>query len=168
MVERPIFVPTSEGARLVDEVPISFKWHPGFAASQKLKSIEEMHAAAEMKGIWPILEISSKSQREAGKKLSAFSLPIEVSGIKTTVECAFQGSKVFDKGGPFVDLYEKDSRSAKKDLRLRDSGKLRGFVFEGKEYPALTQNCFLRLALYICAFSPSFVVGKANGLWRIH
>ena len=148
-----MFVPTNKGARLVDEVYISFKWYPGFAVSQKLKSIEDMHSAAEAKGISPLLEISSKSQREAGKRLSAFNLSVELSGVRTSVECAFQGSKVFERGGPFVDLYEKDSRSAKRDIRLRESGKIIGFSFEGRSYPLSPKTVFYDW-LYIKALFP--------------
>ena len=52
-----------------------------------------------------------------------------------TVETAFQGSKVFEEGGPYHDLYEADSISAKKDPRISNSGELIGFKFFNLEFP---------------------------------
>lgn len=46
-----------------------------------------------------------------------------------SVETAFQGSKVFEKGGPYVDLLNGTSRDAKKDMRLKESGNLIEFLF---------------------------------------
>jgi hypothetical protein len=89
-----------------------------------------------------LLEISSKSDWEVGQKLSASQLKITIYGRKTTVECAFQGSKVFEHGGPFEDLYWKDSREAKRDPRLRESGRLIKFAFEGEDYPISPTTVF--------------------------
>jgi hypothetical protein len=142
MAERPVFVPADTGTLLVHEVPIRFSWHPGLAASQKKKNVAELHHAAMERGLTPILEVSSKSEREAGQKLSAFHLKIEIDGKATTVECAYQGSKVFEHGGPFVDLYWVGSREAKRDERLRTSGKLIAFEFEGKRFPTSPATVF--------------------------
>ena len=61
----------------------------------------------------------------------------------TSVECAFQSSKVFERGGPFIDLLWKDSREAKRDPRLRgEFGKLIGFQFEGIDYPISPTTVF--------------------------
>ncbi len=153
MAERPIFVPTEEGDRLVDVVNVRFTWHAGMSAKQKKKNVAELHMMAGHKGLTPLLEISSKSDREAGIRLSAFMLPISAGGIKTTVECAFQGSKVFEQGGPYTDLYETDSRSAKKDERIRNSGRLIGFSFEGEDFPLSPATAFYDW-LYVNALYP--------------
>jgi hypothetical protein len=71
--------------------------------------------AALARGLGPLLEISSKSELEVGQKLSAFRLKIEAQGETTTVECAFQGSKVFEFGGPFADLFQKTSIEANRE-----------------------------------------------------
>jgi hypothetical protein len=142
MAERPVFVPATSGTLLVEEVPVRFHWHPGLAPSQKKKNVVELHQAALAKGLAPLLEISSKSELEVGQKLSAFHLKIKIRGKQATVECAYQGSKVFERGGPFVDLYWKESREAKRDERLRESGKLIGFEFEGKAYPTSPATVF--------------------------
>ena len=38
-------------------------------------------------------------------------------------------SKVFTKGGPFVDMYNFNSKEAKNDKRLQSSGDLKHFKF---------------------------------------
>jgi hypothetical protein len=58
------------------------------------------------------------------------------------VEVAFQGSKVFEKGGPFHDIYDASSRDAKTDERLRSSGQLIGFNLFGEEWPTEPRTCF--------------------------
>jgi hypothetical protein len=61
------------------------------------------------------------------------------------LELAFQGSKVFERGGPFIDLYlkgDKEVGEAKRDPRLKDSGKLVGFAFEGLEFPLEPKTAF--------------------------
>ena len=142
MAERPVFVPALGGSLLVEEVSIRFPWHPGLAPSQKKRNVVELHLAASAQGLAPLLEISSKSDLEVGKKLSAFHLKIALDGDKTTVECAFQGSKVFEQGGPFHDLYWKSSREAKRDPRIRESGKLVRFEFEGETFPTSPATVF--------------------------
>ncbi|EKS36949.1 DarT1-associated NADAR antitoxin family protein [Afipia broomeae] len=142
MAQRPVFVPSTSGSILVEEVPIRFDWHPGLAPSQKKKNVIELHHAAMEQGLTPLLEISSRSELEAGQKLSAFYLKIRIEGRQTTVECAYQGSKVFEHGGPYTDLYWVESREAKRDERLKTSGKLIGFEFEGDKYPISPTTVF--------------------------
>lgn len=142
MAERPVFVPLETGSQLVQEVSVRFQWHAGLAASQKKKSVQELHLAAAEIGLFPLLEISSKSELEVGQKLSAFHLKITVKGQSTTVESAFQGSKVFEFGGPFVDLLHKPSREAKGDNRIRESGKLIRFELEERSYPTSPMTLF--------------------------
>ncbi len=142
MAKRPVFVPVKRKEHLVDEVQVDFEWHPGFATVQKKKNIVELHAASKKKGLYPLLEISTKSDVLLGKRLSAFNLKIETDLGEITVEAAFQGSKVFEQGGPFTDIYRKDSYAAKKDLRIRDSGKLIGFNYFGQEWPLVPKTAF--------------------------
>ncbi len=79
--------------------------------------------------------------------------------IKTTrtnrlfsVESAFQSSKVFENGGPFKDLLAKTSKEAKKDVRLKESGKLIAFEFSGKRWKLEPKTLFYDW-LYINALS---------------
>ena len=142
MAERPVFVPVPSGSQLVQEVSVKFPWHPGLAASQKKKNVLELHQAAMERGLGPLFEISSKSELEVGRRLSAFHLKLEIEGETTTVECAFQGSKVFEHGGPFPDLYFKTSKEAKRDPRVRESGRLVSFLFDGRRFPTSPVTVF--------------------------
>lgn len=154
MAERPVFIPRSDGDRLVEETSFSFNWNPGFAPVQKKKNIVALHEAALAKGTSPLLEVSTKSETKLGQRLSAFNLTVELDdGSSIPLECAFQGSKEFERGGPFTDLYRVDARSARKDSRLRSSGKLIGFRFQGLDFPLEPKTAFYDW-LYISAILP--------------
>lgn len=145
MANRPIFIPKAEGKTFVEVLPVEFKWYPGFAITQKQKSINSLHDAAIKKiSVSRILEISSKSLVELGVQLSAFNLTIKTKKYnnKFSVESAFQSSKVFERGGPFLDLLGVDSRKAKKDSRLKKSGKLIKFVFFKEDWPLEPKTFF--------------------------
>jgi hypothetical protein len=78
--------------------------------------------------------------------MSAFhiTVPTKCCG-RIKLELAFQGSKVFEHGGPFTDLYltaDKAIGQAKRDPRLQQSGRLVGFCFEGVEFPLEPKTAF--------------------------
>ncbi|MDE0314774.1 MAG: hypothetical protein OXM61_07730 [Candidatus Poribacteria bacterium] len=151
MANRPIFIPDFNGFPYVDTIDIEFKWHPGFAKSQMQKTILSLHEAAKKQGIASILEISRKSASQFGVSLSAFNLPLETPhGQKMSVECAYQGSKVFENGGPYHDLYSASSRAAKTDKRLQNSGELIAFNFCGEDFSTEPKTAFYDW-LYITA-----------------
>ena len=161
MAERPIFIPAAEGAALVRTKFVEFKWFPGMAASQKQKSVDALHdAARKLPGIEKVLEVSSKSREEIGVALSAFNLTITTvkKHLTFSVECAYQSSKVFDRGGPYTDILSMTSREAKKDERLLSSGRLIGFRFFGMDWGLEPQTAFYDW-LYINALKkkPSMV-----------
>ena len=64
------------------------------------------------------------------------------NGKKFSVESAFQASKVFEKGGPYKDLLDVSSREAKKDERLKNSGKIVAFQIDGKEFETEPKTYF--------------------------
>ncbi len=143
MAKRPLYLPEFDGAPYVESRLIEFRWYPGFSTLQAQKSIRSLHRAAEEQGFFPILEISGKSKSLLGKSLSAFNLTLETpDGHSLSVECAFQGSKVFEGGGPYHDLYSVSSREAKTDKRLRNSGEVVAFNYFGEEYPNEPQTAF--------------------------
>ncbi len=121
---------------------IEYEYFSGFALSQKQKCIASLHSAAEFQGISNILEISSKSPVELGKKLSAFNLQFEINKIPYSVEQIFQASKVFELGGPYLDLYNKTSKEAKMDERLKNSGKIVAFKFLDCNFPTQPYTFF--------------------------
>jgi len=153
MAKRPIFLSAEKIDHFVDEIQVDFKWNPGFAAIQKKKNIEALHKGAKNKGLFPLLEVSTKSEELLGRRLSAFNLKINTKIGEISIESAFQGSKVFEKGGPFKDIYEKDSKNAKKDYRIRESGQLVGFDFFGQDWPLTPKTAFYDW-LYLSALQP--------------
>ena len=146
MVERPVFIPTPDSRKLVKEVFFGLTWHPGFAVVQKRKNIKAFHEAAAAAGIEPLLEISTKSENTRGRHLSAFHIAVPTKNHgRIKLELAFQGSKVFERGGPFTDLFEKgggEIGKAKRDRRLRESGALIGFHFQGFDFPIEPKTVF--------------------------
>lgn len=98
------------------------------SVSQKQKSIDSLHEAAKtsLPNVDKILEISSKSRETLGVALSAFNLSFTTLKQQRTltIESAFQGSKVFQrgvhiptcstwllakpKGQAFIDLWQTD------------------------------------------------------------
>jgi len=143
MARRPVFVPDSDKP-YVSEVSLDFEYFPGSSIQQKQRSVASLHASYVAR--FPssrVLEVSSKSERDIGVQLSAFNLMIEYPGRGScSVECAFQASKVFLHGGPFVDLFNASSRAAKSDRRLRESGKLVGFKYFEHEFPLEPKTYF--------------------------
>ncbi len=143
MARRPVFVPDSDKL-YVSEVSLDFEYFPGSSIQQKQRSIASLHASYVAR--FPssrVLEVSSKSERDLGVQLSAFNLMIEHPGRGSySVECAFQASKVFSHGGPFVDLFGASSRAAKTDRRLRESGELVGFRYLTDEFPLEPKTYF--------------------------
>lgn len=110
--------------------------------SQRRKNVTSLHAAAHKLGIYPILEVSTKSDERLGQRLSAFNLMVHGSSGSFHVENIFQGSKVFKDGGPYTDLYNISPRDAKSDHRIRESGPLLKFNYEGIDYPIVPETAF--------------------------
>jgi len=136
MTERPIFQPIKQGDVLVKKINVEFSWFPGFSKEQKQKSIDSFHQqAAEKHNIEQVLEISTKSKVAVGLSASAFNLKMTTkSGMRASVESFYQGSKVFSGGGPYTDIYKKNSLEAKKDERLRTNQELKCFEFFGTSW----------------------------------
>jgi hypothetical protein len=145
MAKRPVFIPTIDGPVLVSTVLVDFEWFPGMALSQAQKSVESLHdATREAAGVQRILEISTKSKQDLGVQLSAFNLKIRTLKYQRefSVECAYQASKVFERGGPFTDLLGGTSLEAKRDPRLTQNGRMTKFVFFKQEWPLEPRTAF--------------------------
>ncbi len=113
---------------------VEFEWCPGLSASQKKKSVANMHRVLNSK----TLEVSTKSNEAIGLKLSAFNL--RLGGY--TLENIFQSSKCFEKGGPYRDLLNVYPRDAKRDERLQNSGRLIGFDYDGEMWELEPKTAF--------------------------
>lgn len=138
MAKRPIFIAESSGPTLVRVQSVEFTWHAGMAMSRRQMSMRSLHQEAQ--ALHPgarILEVSRMSEDPLGEQLSAFNLTLKHPQLvrDVPVECAFQSSKVFELGGPFLDLLEVNPADAKRDVRLQESGRLTGFKYDGEDWP---------------------------------
>lgn len=133
MAKRPVFI-AKINFPFYEMKEIEFTYYPGFAISQKQKTIKELHSNFKKGNCEQVLEVSTKSPDSLGIALSAFNLKMEIDGKKCCLESVFQGSKRFEKGGPFTDLYTGSPWEAKKDLRLRENGNIVDFELEAEHY----------------------------------
>lgn len=142
MANRPVFVSVDQFP-YYKQVNVEFDYFSGFALSQKQKSITSLHESARRinSDIYPI-EISSKGAELLGIELSAFNLKFKRNGKEYPIESIFQGSKVFENGGPYIDLYEKGPKEAKKDERIRNSGKIIDFRLDGCSFSTEPRDFF--------------------------
>lgn len=157
MAERPAFF--IRQGKVVSEV-YSFEWFSGFVVSQKQKSIASLHNAIIKadKSAKP-LEISTKSKETIGIKLSAFNLKLN----NYTLENVFQSAKVFERGGPYLDLLDVLPKEAKRDERLRNSGSLRAFRYQNEDFPLIPKTVFYDF-IYITAIKKSFLTDEINAI----
>jgi len=144
MANRPIFMPKNTTPYLT-LWSAEFPWNSGLSVSQKQKNITAIHES--FHAVFPekkVLEISSKSMQDGGMQLSAFNLKkfVPSLGKSVPVEVIYHAGKVFRNGGPYTDLLHGTSREAKRDERLKNSGALVGFRFEGRDFPIVPQTIF--------------------------
>lgn len=123
---------------------VEFQFFSGFSDKQQRRCIDSLHQAyLDGNRGKKVLEISSKSEEELGVALSAFHLLVQTeNGKEYSVESLFQASKVFEQGGPYVDLLDVSSKAAKKDERLKNSGAVIGFRLNGEEYKTEPKTYF--------------------------
>lgn len=149
MAKRPYFKAGNGDTTFFEEKEVEFKYFTGMAASQKKKSMESMHQAIlEIEPEAKILEISTKSNEQLGVRLSAFNLKWQ--DFHASVESLYQGSKVFENGGPYDDLYGASSWQAKTDERLRNSGQIVKYSLNGEDWKLNPTHMFYDF-LYINA-----------------
>ena len=155
MAKRPAFF-VHQG-KVVSEI-YSFEWYSGFAVSQKQKSIKSLHNAIRKADVnAKPLEISTKSLENIGIKLSAFNLQID----NYTLENIFQSAKVFENGGPYLDLLDLSPKEAKRDERLHNSGSLKAFRYQNEDFPLIPKTVFYDF-IYITAIKKSLTAEEIN------
>ncbi len=115
-----------------------FKWNSGFAITQKQKNIENLHNSIIKETNESVLEVSSKGLIPLGKNIGAFCLKYN----EIPLENVFQSSKKFEHGGPYNDLMLVTPKEAKKDERIRNSGKIVTFCLDGEEWPLEPKTLF--------------------------
>ena len=159
MAKRPVFF-VKQG-KVIREI-YSFEWYSGFAVSQKQKSIKSLHNAIKKADLNARpLEISTKSMERIGIKASALHLKIN----NDTLENVFQSAKVFEHGGPYLDLLDVSPKEAKRDERLHKSGSLKAFRYQNEEFPLIPQTVFYDF-IYITAIKQSFTTDEVNTILR--
>jgi hypothetical protein len=130
--------------------------------TQKAKSITSLHECANEQGYNSLLEVSTKASEKLGHKLSAFNLMLDTDDYGSiSIESAFQGSKVFENGGAYRDIYLKDSLNAKRDPRIKNSGVLKHFSFEDTTWELEPKSAFYDW-IYIKALYPHIEYIKEN------
>lgn len=112
-----------------------------------------MHTAARRIGIEPLLEVSTKSPSELGRRLSAFNLKLDVDGEMLSLESVYQASKVFSESGQHTDLLREGPYAAKKAIKALGRGKIISFRLFGRDFQTEPKNAFYDW-LYIRAIQP--------------
>jgi len=145
VAERLYFIAKPSHQGLIIEKTIEFTNFAGQSKSQKQKSMDSMIyaiRAAESGG--RVLEVSTKSRTPIGVLLSGFELLYDDQELGKGIPIVniFEGSKVFENGGPYRDLLHVTPIEAKRDERLVQSRKLLGFHYEGNEYTLQPRSLF--------------------------
>lgn len=126
MAEKSVFV-SKTSYPFFEEVHVNIDWFGGFALSQKRKNQIGLHqnflaAYPEEK----VLEISSSSLYSLGAALSAMNLSKRTGEGITTVESAFQSSRIYSDGtkmvGPFPEYLFLPGRECKKLVKEASEG----------------------------------------------
>ena len=153
MATRICFLSRPDGDTMFKEIMVEFKYHNGFAISQKQKSIKALHESInKIDQTLKVLEVSTKSTSSTGVALSAFNLKFfdEKSGREYPIENIFQSSKVFEHGGPYSDLLYVHPKDAKRDERLKNSGNLKSFQYDEMTWDLEPKTMFYDW-IYICS-----------------
>ena len=140
MATRPAWMVNDKGK--VIRKNFEFSFNSGFSSSQKKKNVIALHQAIGKK----TLEVSTKSDDDLGRKLSAFNLTLDGYPF----ECVFQSSKKYANGGNYIDMLNMHPRDAKRDERHKTSGNLIAFVYQNEEFP-LEPKTFFYDYMYITA-----------------
>lgn len=133
MAEKSVFISKMEYP-FFEEVHVNIDWFAGFAMSQKRKCQIGLHQNFLM--AYPdekVLEISSTSLMSLGSRLSAMNLNKRTQRGLTTVESAYQSSRIYSDGvktvGPFPDYLFLPGRECKKLVKAA-SGGMHSYMYE--------------------------------------
>ena len=121
MAIRPIYISTNIPENPFIKKDIEFTWIKGMSYKQKCKRREELHKAIANTKLYDmdkVLEISTKSDKELGDKLSALNLMVPIiDGKKRSVEDIYQKAKIYDDDHKIIEfkylntLFENDPYS---------------------------------------------------------
>lgn len=150
MATRPVFMVSTENAKHFCIVNTVFEFVGCFSPSKTKQSIESLHNSfLRLNPSKKVLEVSSRSNSNLGLKLSAHNLMLSTKNKNIfALDSIFYASQVFQNGGPYLDLLNKDVSVAKHDKRLVKSGDLVGFKFFHLSFDVEYINAFFNY-LYI-------------------
>ena len=153
---KPIFEVSFDESQIFIRRDVKFKNTGESSPLRTQININNLHTAYLTKNPGrKILEISSKSESELGRSLSAFNLMINDEGQQRSMEVSYQASKVFENGGPFIDLLNNSSVWAKSDKRLKQSGKVISYLYKNKSFPIEPKTYFFNW-LYVKTLASDF------------
>lgn len=116
------------------EVPVTFPWSNGSKHQNIQAVLDTFH---DVYPEVPVLEVSLASAQPEGVGAAAMKLPLRLAdGQELPVGVVYQGSRVFENGGPYTDLWQLSRQKVQKDPRLHQSGRCIGYRLEGTDYPA--------------------------------
>lgn len=141
MAEKSVFISRIEYPYF-EEVHVNIDWFGGFALSQKRKCQIALHQ--NFLKAYPnekILEISSASLMSLGSKMSAMHLKKQTNKGLTTVESAFQSSRIYRNGdtviGPHPELMFLPGKECKKLVKVSSCGLIsKEYLFDGMTFYA--------------------------------
>lgn len=127
---------------------VEFQWHGGFSKAQALRCIHSLHGAyAGLRKGRRILEVSSASENDLGRRLSAFSLTVRHDAVAESrpmpLEVAYQSSKIFRSHGRLSRAADLAPGKAKRLAVEVDSvDDLTGFEWNGCRWPLEPPTAF--------------------------
>lgn len=155
MAKKLLFIPgASKEIEFVDHLEFNIEWLSPviYGKEGNLQNVRSLHSKCSdlcNVSVDQILEVSGASLVGLGRDLSAMNLGIKDNkhtGMyrknKVCVESLYQGSKVFEKGGPHHEIYTYYGFAAKKKIREKHLGKVIGFDYYGTEYPIDPKDSF--------------------------
>ncbi len=133
MAERSVFI-SKNSYPYFEEIKVQLDWFGGFALSQKRKCEIGLHQNFLTKyPDYKVLEISSASIYKLGTNLSAMNLKKNTKEGLTTVESAFQSSRIYHTPngniGPFPEYLFLPGKECKKIVKEKSQG-LHSFEYE--------------------------------------
>ena len=137
MAEKMVFI--SDGKNPFYEKLVIYTFVPGFAPTQRKKNVSNLNEA--LSKTFPslrVLEISTKSDSELGRQLSAFNLKLNGKFVETI----FQSSKVFADGNQYEFLIDKKPIEAKRFIQNLPKQEITKFRFNGIDYPTNPKSMF--------------------------
>ncbi len=115
------------------EISVTFPW------SNKSKQQNVQAVLDSFHDVYPdvsALEVSLAASRPEGIHAAAMKLPLHLDAMEQDVPVGivYEASKVFENGGPYVDLLQCSRQKVQKDPRLQQSGKCIRYCLQGTEF----------------------------------